>query len=108
MCFWRCVAAACFDGTGRGSALDATTCSEMRCGEGVRLGNGAIPPQPTAYNSDKLQGVVATVVAMGGEELFARLDPWRRPNFEVRSEEHTSELQSLMRISYAVYCWKKK
>src|SRR3546814_8598939 len=25
-----------------------------------------------------------------------------------RSEEHTSELQSLMRISYAVYCFKKK
>src|SRR3546814_4013235 len=29
-----------------------------------------------------------------------------RPN--VRSEEHTSELQSLMRISYAVFCLKKK
>src|SRR3546814_7531411 len=27
---------------------------------------------------------------------------------DVRSEEHTSELQSLMRISYAVFCWKKK
>src|SRR3546814_7349048 len=26
----------------------------------------------------------------------------------VGSEEHTSELQSLMRISYAVFCWKKK
>src|SRR3546814_5495254 len=26
----------------------------------------------------------------------------------LRSEEHTSELQSLMRISYAVLCWKKK
>src|SRR3546814_9770835 len=25
-----------------------------------------------------------------------------------RSEEHTSELQSLMRLSYAVFCWKKK
>src|SRR3546814_3775665 len=25
-----------------------------------------------------------------------------------RSEEHTSELQSLMRISYAVFCWQKK
>src|SRR3546814_9213316 len=25
-----------------------------------------------------------------------------------RSEEHTSELQSLMRISYAVFCWTKK
>src|SRR3546814_5558951 len=28
--------------------------------------------------------------------------------FAVRSEEHTSELQSLMRISYAVFCLKKK
>src|SRR3546814_4061257 len=26
----------------------------------------------------------------------------------LRSEEQTSELQSLMRISYAVFCWKKK
>src|SRR3546814_2127328 len=30
---------------------------------------------------------------------------WR---FSARSEEHTSELQSLMRISYAVFCLKKK
>src|SRR3546814_7170299 len=29
-------------------------------------------------------------------------------NFQHRSEEHTSELQSLMRISYAVFCLKKK
>src|SRR3546814_8364207 len=29
-------------------------------------------------------------------------------DIERRSEEHTSELQSLMRISYAVFCWKKK
>src|SRR3546814_6999568 len=28
--------------------------------------------------------------------------------FHMRSEEHTSELQSLMRISYAVFCLKKK
>src|SRR3546814_2796959 len=28
--------------------------------------------------------------------------------FDMRSEEHTSELQSLMRISYAVFCLKKK
>src|SRR3546814_10884636 len=34
----------------------------------------------------------------------------RAPHFTGlnRSEEHTSELQSLMRISYAVFCWKKK
>src|SRR3546814_8040973 len=29
-------------------------------------------------------------------------------NYQERSEEHTSELQSLMRISYAVFCLKKK
>src|SRR3546814_2933260 len=28
--------------------------------------------------------------------------------FQLRSEEHTSELQSLMRISYAIFCLKKK
>src|SRR3546814_10008841 len=32
----------------------------------------------------------------------------RRFEAELRSEEHTSELQSLMRISYAVFCSKKK
>src|SRR3546814_8026874 len=31
-----------------------------------------------------------------------------RQRYAVRSEEHTSELQSLMRISYAVFCLKKK
>src|SRR3546814_4510362 len=31
-----------------------------------------------------------------------------RPIEALRSEEHTSELQSLMRISYAVFCLKKK
>src|SRR3546814_7949001 len=30
------------------------------------------------------------------------------PQYIARSEEHTSELQSLMRISYAVFCLKKK
>src|SRR3546814_1561711 len=41
-----------------------------------------------------------------GRKLF-----WSRGNGWVmagRSEEHTSELQSLMRISYAVFCLKKK
>src|SRR3546814_10793830 len=32
----------------------------------------------------------------------------RGPGGAIRSEEHTSELQSLMRISYAVFCSKKK
>src|SRR3546814_8795321 len=35
---------------------------------------------------------------------------WMRGGYAdwARSEEHTSELQSLMRITYAVFCWKKK
>src|SRR3546814_3159703 len=43
-------------------------------------------------------------------KMLARIEP---PSFlfcpvKGRSEEHTSELQSLMRISYAVFCLKKK
>src|SRR3546814_8677106 len=34
--------------------------------------------------------------------------PLPKSSVEERSEEHTSELQSLMRISYAVFCLKKK
>src|SRR3546814_7299066 len=33
---------------------------------------------------------------------------YQKELFSMRSEEHTSELQSLMRISYAVFCLKKK
>src|SRR3546814_7562599 len=43
---------------------------------------------------------------IGGHEGIAG-DP-DQPAVEGRSEEHTSELQSLMRISYAVFCLKKK
>src|SRR3546814_5803773 len=38
----------------------------------------------------------------------ARQSSKRPSGVTVRSEEHTSELQSLMRISYAVFCLKKK
>src|SRR3546814_9133385 len=47
-----------------------------------------------------------------GEEdfdaVFARLQARGLQHWADRSEEHTSELQSLMRISYAVFCLKKK
>src|SRR3546814_3495138 len=42
-------------------------------------------------------------------ELHPRVEPLHRLRIDAsRSEEHTSELQSLMRISYAVFCLKKK
>src|SRR3546814_18217982 len=40
--------------------------------------------------------------------LVWRKNSPREKEFRLRSEEHTSELQSLMRISYAVFCLKKK
>src|SRR3546814_2707203 len=42
------------------------------------------------------------------EALIGARHMGRRQYETVRSEEHTSELQSLMRISYAVFCLKKK
>src|SRR3546814_10665962 len=45
-------------------------------------------------------------LALTGENVAAALETLV-PG-DIRSEEHTSELQSLMRISYAVFCLKKK
>src|SRR3546814_6473886 len=44
---------------------------------------------------DGVQGVVVALAGLQGHQV-------------ARSEEHTSELQSLMRISYAVFCLKNK
>src|SRR3546814_10695113 len=54
------------------------------------------------------QGIVPEPVRDGlGNALRNLSEPVNFLNF-LRSEEHTSELQSLMRISYAVFCLKKK
>src|SRR3546814_7451588 len=42
------------------------------------------------------------------EAVTAWIETRTSPRGKQRSEEHTSELQSLMRISYAVFCLKKK
>src|SRR3546814_7129853 len=52
----------------------------------------------------RLAGHVANADRLGAEKALIHVD---RIAHE-RSEEHTSELQSLMRISYAVFCLKKK
>src|SRR3546814_1594557 len=50
------------------------------------------------------------IAAKGQSLLLAHVAVLVSPQFRPvrRSEEHTSELQSLMRISYAVFCLKKK
>src|SRR3546814_7843837 len=69
---------------------------------------GGVFPLRLLAALDRLDGVLdqvgerlAYLAAVAGHHQGLR---WRR----VRSEEHTSELQSLMRISYAVFCLKKK
>src|SRR3546814_5215279 len=54
---------------------------------------------PTLGERMKAADPATRVVSVAGKDRSAVL---------MRSEEHTSELQSLMRISYAVFCLKKK
>src|SRR3546814_2511225 len=49
-----------------------------------------------------------TTLSRNGLDNVARHFSLDAARDTVRSEEHTSELQSLMRISYAVFCLKKK
>src|SRR3546814_7099290 len=44
----------------------------------------------------------------GEVHVVRRVAGYKKIRYYTRSEEHTSELQSLMRISYAVFCLKKK
>src|SRR3546814_2860985 len=49
-----------------------------------------------------------SMVPMMGNKVALSPNVFRDDHVAIRSEEHTSELQSLMRISYAVFCLKKK
>src|SRR3546814_2056338 len=74
---------------------------------------GAVTGQVPAVLENRLGAYGITPVAQkqawrppaGCTQRDISFHPWRKP---CRSEEHTSELQSLMRISYAVFCLKKK
>src|SRR3546814_9591472 len=72
--------------------------------------------QHDAHYADKAAKVVAHIQDVGeflaplAAQLKARIKraPGRAAFHPPRSEEHTSELQSLMRISYAVFCLNRK
>src|SRR3546814_2655360 len=61
---------------------------------------------PTTRRGPALTGLWAMCDDVGILQHGVEIVPDR--NHGYRSEEHTSELQSLMRISYAVFCLKKK
>src|SRR3546814_4027185 len=84
--------------------------SQQRAG-GHALGIGVVGfgvdvGQPQVVAGVAHQAVVAAV-AEGALDLET-LRQGQVALIAIRSEEHTSELQSLMRISYAVFCLKKK
>src|SRR3546814_5331915 len=69
---------------------------------------------PTRRSSD-LEMIESGVINLDGPGskvalVYGQMNepPGARMRVGLRSEEHTSELQSLMRISYAVFCLKKK
>src|SRR3546814_1856714 len=64
---------------------------------------------PTGMLISMLLGYALVVIGIGiSVQGWRELYRARRENRLARSEEHTSELQSLIRISYAVFCLKQK
>src|SRR3546814_4693614 len=60
-------------------------------------------PQVVSASASTAEASVSGAVSTGSASGSGVTVVWAK-----RSEEHTSELQSLMRISYAVFCLKKK
>src|SRR3546814_7473681 len=73
-----------------------------------RIANGMQKDQPNATRiHHRNVGDYHGQKQLGHDEVVALCD-WHHDGWQLeRSEEHTSELQSLMRISYAVFCLKK-
>src|SRR3546814_7837729 len=70
--------------------------------ENVLRKNDAWVVSTSAHNS------LSCASPLSNTPTISHVDPRKRSFSPTRSAEHTSELQSLMRISYAVFCLKKK
>src|SRR3546814_4899910 len=76
-------------------------CSPRACRKSASLDSGSNILRPEAHGLDifLVEMAYLQLVIFGEDDAAALIVD--------RSEEHTSELQSLMRISYAVFCLKK-
>src|SRR3546814_884626 len=73
--------------------------------EAYKRGRAGLQDEPYPQRAELLRLHAAALAVRGADVAREGLDG---PALGERSEEHTSELQSLMRISYAVFCLKKK
>src|SRR3546814_7078824 len=100
--------------TSSGGSVAASCSARCRSGRGVVIGGWDSPRQSLVRRGQVGDDVVErdAVGARREAERHAMLQHRVRQSQYVldrgRSEEHTSELQSLMRNSYAVFCLKKK
>src|SRR3546814_7167083 len=95
------------------SDWSSDVCSSDLVDEIRSAGGRAVADTHSVASADGAAAVVATALATFGslDVLVNNAAISVSAPFDVmtpRSEEHTSELQSLMRISYAVFCLKKK
>src|SRR3546814_6286546 len=80
-----------------------TRYKSRKCGVRMKLRLSGRPLLAVTMSAAVLAGCVSSVAIVPQPRAQQHQQP-----AAVRSEEHTSELQSLMRISYAVFCLKKK
>src|SRR3546814_7874438 len=106
-----CAVAAALTG-GLASQASAASLQEIKDRGTVRIAVANEIPYGYMDLSGEAKGVGPETAQHIMEQLGIKEIEWVTTNFGSlipgRSEEHTSELQSLMRISYAVFCLKKK
>src|SRR3546814_9055225 len=78
-------------------------CHQGRSAAGLESEARSLQAQPCRGEAEARDAPILAKMPRCADRGDPRADRWLG-----RSEEHTSELQSLMRISYAVFCLKKK
>src|SRR3546814_7347398 len=86
--------------------IASSRCRRPACFLQVPVGNGQRAVRVGRMRHRKHRPRNSEILEMAPDDL--PLSVADAPVWCLRSEEHTSELQSLMRISYAVFCLKKK
>src|SRR3546814_7490971 len=99
-------------GTVKQAVMHGLTRALQGAAEGIDIGRTMAFYDNTAQPQQRRTVIAAIIdaVAQAIQYRFGQQTGAQRQHIalELRSEEHTSELQSLMRISYAVLCLKKK